>query len=606
MMSLCTCWRRQTWRPAIEVLEDRTVPTTNMTQYEQLMLELINRARADPVAEAALHGIALNEGLAPGTISPDAKQPLAPNQNLLNSIRNHLAWLGPRNPFPANPHVGSGGSTLGGRATAAGYTWNFIGENLSYYTSFTTIPDLADEVIEHHRMLFRDLTVPSRGHRLNILNPDFEEIGSAVHNTNRFMTGQNFGRRAGDNFLTGVVFTDAITDDNFYTVLNNGTHEGIGGVTITATNAGGTFSTISGTSGNYAIRLPAGTYNVTATGGGHTFTSFQVIIGASNVKVDLVPGPDITSPTASSDPADLNTGPNSNPYSFTVNFSDNAAINVSTLNNAVRVTGPNGFQLATLTNVSPAGNGSPRTATYEITPSGGSWDATDNGIYTVAIEADEAADTSGNFVAAGNFDNTFEVDVDTSSPSVVIAAGGPTSAPIIHFTVTFSEPVTGFDASDVDFTGNVPTIVQVTTQDGITYDVTASGMPGSGDVTATIPSEAATDLFGNPSTASGSASVTYTLFADQAGVYRAGNWTVDANGNRNPADDTPIANLDAVLIGLPARRLERRWPGRLGPLPQRHLGAGFRRRRRLRAAEWRPDLQVRRQGRPAGRRRLGR
>ena len=47
------------------------------TAQEQLVLELINRARLDPAAEAARFGIALNEGLPAGTISTAAKQPLA-------------------------------------------------------------------------------------------------------------------------------------------------------------------------------------------------------------------------------------------------------------------------------------------------------------------------------------------------------------------------------------------------------------------------------------------------------------------------------------------------------------------------------------------------
>ena len=47
--------------------------------YEQYLLELINRGRADPAAEAARYGIDLNEGLSPGTISSDPKQPLAVN-----------------------------------------------------------------------------------------------------------------------------------------------------------------------------------------------------------------------------------------------------------------------------------------------------------------------------------------------------------------------------------------------------------------------------------------------------------------------------------------------------------------------------------------------
>src|SRR5258707_11440338 len=54
----------------IESLESRRLLTavypSNLEQYE---VELINRARANPAAEAARYGIDLNEGLAPGTIS---------------------------------------------------------------------------------------------------------------------------------------------------------------------------------------------------------------------------------------------------------------------------------------------------------------------------------------------------------------------------------------------------------------------------------------------------------------------------------------------------------------------------------------------------------
>ena len=60
-------------------------PVINLTDQEQLLLELINRARTFPLAEAAYYGIDLNEGLAPGTISNSAKQPLAPNASLLQS-----------------------------------------------------------------------------------------------------------------------------------------------------------------------------------------------------------------------------------------------------------------------------------------------------------------------------------------------------------------------------------------------------------------------------------------------------------------------------------------------------------------------------------------
>ncbi len=47
------------------------------TAHEQYLLELINRGRLDPPAEAARYGIDLNQGLAPGTITTEPKQPLA-------------------------------------------------------------------------------------------------------------------------------------------------------------------------------------------------------------------------------------------------------------------------------------------------------------------------------------------------------------------------------------------------------------------------------------------------------------------------------------------------------------------------------------------------
>ncbi len=49
----------------------------NFTPQEQLMLELINRARMNPAGEAARYGIALNEGLPSNPISTAPKEVLA-------------------------------------------------------------------------------------------------------------------------------------------------------------------------------------------------------------------------------------------------------------------------------------------------------------------------------------------------------------------------------------------------------------------------------------------------------------------------------------------------------------------------------------------------
>ena len=74
----------------LESLESRTLlSTATPTNEEQFMLELINRARSAPLAEANRYRVALNEGLAPHTITADKRQPLAFNPNLISSARQH-------------------------------------------------------------------------------------------------------------------------------------------------------------------------------------------------------------------------------------------------------------------------------------------------------------------------------------------------------------------------------------------------------------------------------------------------------------------------------------------------------------------------------------
>ena len=108
---------------------------------------------------------------------------------------------------------------------------------------------------------------------------------------------------------------------------------------------------------------------------------------------------------------------------FTVVFSDNLAIDIASLDGSdIRVTGPGGFnQPATLVSVTPATNGTPRTATYQISAPGGSWDNADNGVYTVAVQANQVSDTAGNTVAVGAL-GTFNVDVSVARRLVYMPA----------------------------------------------------------------------------------------------------------------------------------------------------------------------------------------
>jgi len=106
-------------------------------------------------------------------------------------------------------------------------------------------------------------------------------------------------------------------------------------------------------------------------------------------------------------------------YDFQITYGGTSAILLSTLDGRdIRVHGPNGFsQFAVLLQVDSAGNGSPRTATYRLTPPGGNWDATDAGIYTVELKGWQVGDTTGNYAVQQTLGN-FSVALSANRPPV--------------------------------------------------------------------------------------------------------------------------------------------------------------------------------------------
>ena len=214
------------------------------TDHDQYLLELINRGRLAPAAEAARYGVDLNEGLDPDTISADPKQPLAFSPFLIDAAQNHSQWMLDQDVFS---HTGAGGSSSAGRMAGAGYVFSApsgSGENLGYRGSTGAI-DPEATVSEIHRGLYRDEDVPGRGHRVNQLNPAFREIGVGVRfgvftnqglDYNTAMVTEDFayseGSHDGRSFITGVIWQDTAVIDQFYTPGG----EGLGGVSIAATN----------------------------------------------------------------------------------------------------------------------------------------------------------------------------------------------------------------------------------------------------------------------------------------------------------------------------------------------------------------------------------
>jgi uncharacterized protein YkwD len=181
---------------------------------EQYLLELINAERAKSGA-----------------------QPLAFDNDLSESAENHDRWMLATDTFS---HTGSGGSSPTTRMKAAGYTltgsWA-TGENIAWATTRNPA-GYADEVKLLHTNLMN-----SSGHRANILNPNFREVGLGFEvgdykgRSSAFVT-ENFAKTGSALFLTGVAFDDK-DGDRFYDP-----GEGMGSITITARNsAGQTFTT---------------------------------------------------------------------------------------------------------------------------------------------------------------------------------------------------------------------------------------------------------------------------------------------------------------------------------------------------------------------------
>ncbi len=154
------------------------------SSFERQMLDLINQERADA-------------GL----------QPLRLNTLLNDSSEDHSKWMLDSGNFS---HTGQGGSSATDRIDASGYplegSWS-TGENIAWQSE-RGAQGIEDDVRQLHESL-----MDSPGHRANILNPDFTEIGIGIERGSfqgydSVMVTQNFARTDGDT--TGSVEPDEV------------------------------------------------------------------------------------------------------------------------------------------------------------------------------------------------------------------------------------------------------------------------------------------------------------------------------------------------------------------------------------------------------------
>ena len=274
------------------------------TDDEQVYLELINRARANPTAEgtrlrAATDPDVLRAGTFFGVdlvlltnqfaaIAP--APPLAFSPRLIASARLHCGDMF-TNVFQG--HISTDGRTLGDRAGAQGYQ-GALAENIFAYAT-TAFHGHAGFEVDWGPGLGGMQTPP--GHRITLHNPAFREIGVGVVNGANSKTVGGVTFSVGPQLVTqdlGVTAanTPLLTGVAYYDLNTNGFYdagEGIGGITVSVGNAN--FYAVTAGSGGYTVPLPGnGTYPVTFSAPGLAPTQRTVsVTGLANVKADLIP-----------------------------------------------------------------------------------------------------------------------------------------------------------------------------------------------------------------------------------------------------------------------------------------------------------------------------
>ncbi|MBF0204979.1 MAG: CAP domain-containing protein, partial [Desulfamplus sp.] len=188
---------------------------------EIYFLELINRARANPDAEALLYKIPLNEGVSQSsTISSNPKQPLAFNLNLYKAALAHSEDMMTQDYF--SHYTNFTNASPSDRAIDQGYDY-FSGENIAINMS-TGHLDINQKIATyHHEILFVDENYPNRGHRVNMLGDSHVEAGVAfVHGDyeewpNAVVSTSDFGRGENPAYICGVIYNDK-NGNSFYDV----------------------------------------------------------------------------------------------------------------------------------------------------------------------------------------------------------------------------------------------------------------------------------------------------------------------------------------------------------------------------------------------------
>ena len=256
----------------VETLETRQLLTVlPPTPVEQLMLEELNDARANPAAYGAAIGLDLSN------IAPS--QPLAFNSGLIQAAEQHAQDMSVRAYFG---HVSPDGQDPGARITQAGFYWSSWGESIAGGTAF---PQPADALSG----LIIDSGVMDLGHRRQLLAIDpmyqtQDQVGIGIVQNGsgpltNYYTIDTAGSPGGGPLLAGVVFSD-FNGSGKYAL-----GEGLEGVII---SVNGVPAATTWNAGGYTLALAPGRYTITASGGNLPSPITDIVsIGSSNVRLNF-------------------------------------------------------------------------------------------------------------------------------------------------------------------------------------------------------------------------------------------------------------------------------------------------------------------------------
>ena len=294
-------------------------------------------------------------------------------------------------------------------------------------------------------------------------------------------------RDANDVLDTGYTTGITLTETGAGSAIMSGTADTDGSsATVTITPTAGA-STFSGLTINYTASGAAENFNLQASSG---------VLSTSNSSQFLA-NTDTVNPRISDIFRAIPTNSPTNVDSLTWTIAFNEVVNNFDVTD-VEVTGTT----ATVQSITPIGS-----SVYRVTVSGGDL-ATLNGTAILAIAsghniADEAGNALTNLVPTVQNVNTFVVD--NNEPTVAISGVSANSNAAFTATFTFSEAVTGFDATDITLGNATKGTFTATSSTVYTLVITPTGAAVTVDVAANV----AIDVASNGNTAAIQATTSY-------------------------------------------------------------------------------------------------